>query len=289
MDGKILITGAGGQLGRAVAARLGATGDVVALTRQDLDITDPARLEATLGRVRPRWVINCAAWTAVDLAEEDSAGAYRLNDGAAGQVADAAARVGATVVHFSTDYVFDGRSSRPYVETDEPAPINVYGASKLAGERRLLEHGVPVAILRTSWLYGDAGKNFFRTMLELGARNAGSGRPLPVVDDQVGTPTDVHSLAAQVEVVLAEGLSGLFHASSQGQASWCEFARAILGGAGLDVTVEPVDSDAFPCPAARPAYSVLENRRLGELGVDRMPDWRAGLESVLERWRTGSR
>lgn len=283
MTRKILLTGARGQLGRAILARLSGRWEVHPFSRQALDIARAPAVAAVVGSLRPDWIVNCAAWTDVDGAEADPAGAHDINDAALGGLADAASAAACRLLHFSSDYVFDGRSGRPYVESDAPAPLNVYGASKLAGERRLLAHPVEAAILRTSWLYGEDGHNFLLTVLRLAAERRPGDPPLEVVDDQLGTPTDVHSLAAGVEIVLEEDLRGLFHASCQGQSSWYAFARAIFDLAGVRVAVKPVPTAAHPRPARRPAYSVLANRRLEELGRDRFPPWEEGLRRVLER------
>ncbi|MBI4584663.1 MAG: dTDP-4-dehydrorhamnose reductase [Planctomycetes bacterium] len=282
---RVLITGAGGQLGRALATRLSARWETIPLTRRDLDIENARQVEEAFTALRPHWVVNCAAWTHVDGAEKDPDGAFRANERAVGFLAEAAQKAGARLCHFSTDYVFDGQAARPYREDDPTGPLNVYGASKLAGERRLLSHPARSAILRTSWLYSEVGKNFFRAMLRLGRESGRAGRPLRVVDDQTGTPTDAHSLAIQVEEVLREDLRGLFHAACLGQTSWHGFAAAIFQLAGMEVQLEPIPSSAYPGPARRPKFSVLENQRLNQLGKNRMMGWQECLKEVLSRFR----
>ena len=288
MSRGVLITGGGGQLGGALARRLASAWKVHSLTRQELDITDAACVREAIAGLQPAWVVNCAAWTDVDGAEAARDDAFLLNDTAVGVLAEAAVKTGARLMHFSTDYVFDGESPRAYVESDPAAPINVYGDSKLAGERRLLARDAGAIIVRTSWLYSETGRNFALAMLRLGAAWKHGDAPLRVVSDQVGTPTDVHSLAVQVESMLTGDFEGLFHASCHGQASWFEFARALFRATGLDVPIAPVRSEAFPRPARRPRHAVLENRRLEASGLDRLPEWEqalAGLGSTLEAAR----
>jgi dTDP-4-dehydrorhamnose reductase len=284
MSRRILVTGAGGQLGKAILERLGPSWELAAPDRARLDIADAARLREAIAAIRPSWIVNCAAWTAVDRAETDRSGAFRVNDEALGPMADAAQAAGARILHFSTDYVFDGRSRRPYIETDPTAPLNVYGASKLAGERRLLSHGVRAVVLRSSWLYGEDGKNFFLTMLRLARQRQAGGPPLRVVDDQVGSPTSVHDLALQAAKAIDVGLEGLFHASAHGQVSWCGFARAILATAKVEAPVEAIASSDYPLPARRPAFSALENRALANAGLDLFRSWSEGLSDVAARW-----
>ena len=276
----VLITGAGGQLGFAVARQLGGRAVVTALSHSDLEITDRTTVRDRVLELRPDWIVNCAAWTNVDGAESDVAGAYRVNSEAVGLLADVALEVGAGVVHFSTDYVFDGAATSPYRESDAARPVNTYGASKLAGEELLLAHPVRSIVLRTSWLYGAHGRNFFRTMVDRAKQHNGAER-LRVVEDEVGTPTDVTSLAAQVEVLLESEVDGLVHASCQGEASWLEFAQRIFVLSGYDTAVDAVSASEFPRPARRPAYSVLDNARLRDRGVDRMPPWEEGLRRVV--------
>lgn len=289
----VLVTGAGGQLGRALVEDLRASGRTVhSMTRAELDIADSPGVRRAVVSTRPAWIVNCAAWTGVDAAESHREEAYRVNDEALGVLADAAQASGARIIHFSTDYVFDGQFAadappEPYCEDAPTNPVNTYGASKLAGERRLLGHPVRSAVLRTSWLYAPEGANFFTTMLRLGERALAEGTELSIVADQIGTPTDVFSLARQTARVLDLELQGLFHASCSGQASWFEFARAIFRGLDWNVALRPVSTRDCPVPllAPRPPFTVLRNRRLEELGEDRMGPWEDGLREVLRRHR----
>ncbi len=290
----VLITGACGQLGQVLAAQFVAGGhDVAALRLEDLDITDARHVDAAVRNSRPEWVLNCAAYTAVDKAETASENAYRVNDAAVGFVADASHAVGARMVHFSTDYVFSGtfasvEARRSYVEEDDPGPVSVYGASKLAGEARLLAHPVRSIILRTAWLYGGETGNFLATMARLGRSRRGGGDPLSVVDDQTGTPTDCFSLATLVERIVNDqpDIEGLFHASCEGSTTWYGFTREIFTQLEWDVEVRPTTTEAYYEArqrdewARRPEHSVLENSRLARLGLE-MPHWRRGLTRAL--------
>jgi dTDP-4-dehydrorhamnose reductase len=272
---KIVITGAGGMLGRdVVRAAKAANHEVVALARDDLDVSRPRHVHEAIGREQPHAVINCAAWTDVDGAEADEAGATDVNGYAAGDLAEAAAEVGASIVHPSTDYVFDGSGDRPYVESDPVKPINAYGRSKLAGERAVAAANPRHFVVRTSWLFGAGGRNFVETMLGL----AGTGGPVLVVRDQVGCPTYTGDLAEAL-VRLVDGESyGLHHIAGQGECSWFEFANEIFEQAALDTRAMSCTSDEFPRPAARPAYSVLRTER--DYGFE-LPPWQEGLASYL--------
>jgi dTDP-4-dehydrorhamnose reductase len=257
---RVLITGAGGQLGRALAAAFAAD-DVVALTRSEWDVRDPA----PSGLTGFDLVLHAAAWTDVDAAEKEPAGAAAVNvDGARH-----AAALGAPVVYFSTDYVFDGTKREPYVESDEPHPLSEYARTKLAGER----YGDWV--LRSSWLFGPTGSNFVRTMLELGRTRD----EVAVVDDQRGCPTYVSHLAAAVGEVV-ELPRGVWHVAAGGDCTWAEFAEAIFEEAGLDCRVRRITTAELGRPAPRPAYSVLRSERLG---TPRLPHWRDGLRECLAR------
>lgn len=241
-------------------------GAAVALTHADLDVTDAAAVrEALTGAT----VINCAAYTDVDGAESHSAAAHAVNGEGARNVAEAAKRV----VYVSTDYVFDGRKGAPYVESDATAPIQEYGRSKLAGERATAEANPGHLIVRSSWLFGAAGRNFVETILGL----ASERDELRVVDDQVGCPTFTGHLAEALLALAAGGERGLMHVAGRGSCSWFEFAREIVERAGVDSRVQPCSSDEFPRPARRPAYSVLASER----GSPTLPAWQDGLDAYL--------
>ena len=272
---KILITGAGGMLGQDVTrAAHAANHEVVALAREDLDLLRGRLVRETVLREAPHAVINCAAWTDVDGAESDEAGATALNGEAAGVLAAAAAEAGASIVHPSTDYVFDGSGDRPYVESDPTNPINAYGRSKLAGEHAVAQANARHFVVRTSWLFGAGGRNFVETMLGLASDR---GHVL-VVRDQVGCPTYTGHLAEAL-VRLVDGEShGIHHIAGGGECSWYEFANEIFQQAGVDCRAMSCTSEEFPRPAPRPAYSVLRTER--DYGLE-LPPWQEGLAGYL--------
>jgi dTDP-4-dehydrorhamnose reductase len=261
---KILVTGAGGMLGGDVArAAQFVNHEVVALGHADLDVTDPRAVRN-----------NCAAWTDVDGAEADPEGAARLNARAAGLLASAAAEAGASIVQPSTDYVFHGDKDAPYVESDAPGPLSVYGATKLAGEHAVAEANPLHFVVRSSWLFGLGGGNFVETMLRLG-RDLGE---VVVVRDQVGCPTYTGHLADALVRLLDGDDYGLHHIAGGGECSWFEFAVEIFEQAGVETRTLSSTTDEFPRPAPRPRYSVLGTERDYALYL---PDWRDGLRSYL--------
>lgn len=282
----MLVLGGTGQLGRALAAcdRPGAM-RVSTLDRASCDVTDAAAVVAALHAARPDLVVNAAAWTAVDLAEAEPEACMRANAAAPGHIAHACAALGVPLVHVSTDYVFDGRARTPYAEDAPCAPCNVYGASKLAGEQAVRAGLARHVILRTAWVFAPWGRNFPASVLRLAAR----GEPLRIVADQVGCPTPVAPLAAAIMTIAARihegaGRWGTFHFAGQPATSWHGFARAILAAAlppGRQPPVLPIPTEAYPTPAARPRFAVLDCRRIAaEYGIA-APDWRVGLARAL--------
>jgi dTDP-4-dehydrorhamnose reductase len=262
---RVLITGAGGQLGRALE-RAFAGDDVLALTRVDWDVTGPLPQSASQGEID--LVLHTAAWTDVDGAEDDPQGAAAVNIGGTAH----AAALKAPLVVFSTDYVFDGRKRSPYVESDGPNPSSAYGRTKLHGEAAA---GSQAWIVRTSWLYGSTGHNFLRTMLRLG----GERDEVAVVDDQRGCPTFVGDLAAAVRgFVDADLPKGLWHVAAEGDCTWADFAEAIFAEAGISCRVRRITTAELERPAPRPAYSVLRSERVGG---PVLPHWRDGLRACL--------
>jgi dTDP-4-dehydrorhamnose reductase len=255
----MLITGAGGQLGTALAR---VFPDADARSREELDVARPISLA-----YRPDLVVHAAAWTNVDGAEADPAAAEAVNVAGTRNVV----ALGAPVVYFSSDYVFDGGKGSPYVESDEPNPLSAYGRSKLGGEREVRDGW----IVRTSWLFGPTGKNFVRTMLRLGAER----NEVRVVDDQRGSPTYVGHLAAATSELL-ERPRGVWHVAAAGECTWAEFAAAIFEEAGIACRVVPITTEEFGAPAPRPAYSVLRSERPG---APRLRPWREGLRECLAR------
>jgi dTDP-4-dehydrorhamnose reductase len=267
---RLLITGAAGMLGRDVsAAAEGAGHDVVALARRDLDISDATAVNAAVAAVRPDAVINCAAWTDVDGAETHEADATRINGIGAGNLAAAAPYL----VHVSSDYVFDGSATEPYVEADRTGPVSAYGRSKLAGEEAVARHG-DHAIVRSSWLFGLHGKNFVATMLRI----AEARDEVAVVADQIGCPTFSGHLAPALVEVAENHLTGVLHVAGGGQCSWHELAEATFEIAGTGTVAHSVTTAEFPRPAPRPAWSVLRSTR-PEAPV--LPPWREGLSTYL--------
>jgi dTDP-4-dehydrorhamnose reductase len=278
---RIAVTGAAGMLGQAVTAAAKRLGhdvdgfDIAGGGHEVLDITDERATREALAGVGPQAVVNCAAYTNVDGAESDEERALLLNGTAAGIVGRAAAAAGAKVVHLSTDYVFDGTKTEPYVESDPTGPQSAYGRTKLAGEHALAEANPNHAIVRTAWLYGAGGPNFVETMLRL----AGERDEVSVVTDQVGCPTWTGHLADAL-LKIAEGPdTGVFHCAGAGTCSWYDFTVEIFDRAGVKCRVRPTNSEAFPRPARRPAYSVMVSER-PEAPV--LPPWQDALAAYLE-------
>ncbi|HWI08611.1 MAG TPA: dTDP-4-dehydrorhamnose reductase [Solirubrobacteraceae bacterium] len=272
----LLVTGAGGMLGRAVVEAATRRGhDVRGHARADLDVTDAEATRQAVAAAQPDAVVNCAAYTDVDGAESDRQRAEAVNARGAGHVAAAAAEIGAFVVHISTDYVFDGSKREPWVESDRVAPLGVYGETKLAGERAVAAADPRHAIVRTAWLFGAGGRNFVDTMLALGAQRD----EVCVVTDQVGCPTWTgHLAAALVELAERPGEPGVHHIAGSGSCSWNELALEIFERARIDCRVLPATSDQFPRAAARPAFSVLGTERRDALVL---PAWQDGLAAYL--------
>lgn len=273
---RVLVTGANGMLGRDLQEALGGH-EVTALGRADLDVTDPEAVDAAVSEHDA--VVNCAAYTKVDDAEAHEAEAYAVNATGPANLAAACARRGARLVTISTDYVFDGTATSPYEEDRPRDPLNAYGRTKAAGEELALQrHPGGTYVVRTAWLYGAHGPNFARTMLQLAA----SRDTWSVVDDQVGQPTWTADLAAQIVRLLeSEAPAGVYHGTNSGEATWYEFARAVLEEAGLDPErIQPTDSSAFVRPAPRPAYSVLAHGGWARAGLAPMRPWREALRAA---------
>ncbi len=291
----VLLFGANGQLGQELLRALAPLGTVTATTRSGsladgspcdvADFNQPATLAALLDRVQPDVVVNAAAYTAVDRAEEDRDAAWRANADAPGVIARWCAAAGVPLVHYSTDYVFDGQGTRAYLEDDATAPLGVYGQSKLAGEDAVRAAGGRHLIFRTAWVYASHSANFLRTMLRVGAER----EVLRVVADQVGTPTPAALIADVTAQVLQHPgrLSGTWHLTASGQTSWHGFAEAIFaqaqaGGVLARVpVVEAISTADYPTPAKRPAWSVLDNGRLQQDFGLQLPSWQDGLKQVM--------
>jgi len=278
----ILLTGARGQLGAALAVALAPHGEVVATDRSTLDLADASAVADAVRRVRPALIVNAGAYTNVDQAEREPGLADAVNGVAPGVLAEEARALGAVLIHYSTDYVFDGASRVPYVEDDPVAPLSAYGRSKLAGERAIRESGATALILRTSWVYGLSGRNFLLTM-----RRLASERPeIRVVDDQAGTPNWSRELARATARIVANGLpwlagrAGVYHLSARGSTTWYGFARAILADRPA-VRVVPITTAEYPTPARRPAWGVLSTGRFERTFGFALPEWQATLAECL--------
>jgi dTDP-4-dehydrorhamnose reductase len=275
---KILVTGSRGQLGRALEAACAGRGlGFVGLDLPECDITDAAAVDRAVAAARPTAIVNCAAFTAVDAAEAREAEALAVNGAAVATLAEAADRAGVTLVQLSTDYVFDGATTRPYREDDPPAPRSAYGRTKLAGEAAAAGAARHL-IVRTAWLFGTGGANFVDAIRRQLTGGAGA---LRVVDDQTGSPTYAADLAGALLDLIALGVSGTVHAVNGGQATWCDLARAIVGRLGANVEVVPITTAEAARPAPRPAFSVLDAGKLAALLGRRLPDWRDALARYL--------
>lgn len=284
----ILVTGKDGQVGWELQRSLAPLGSIIALDRKGMDLSSPDSIRRAVAAAKPGIIVNAAAFTAVDKAESEAALAMQINGAAPGIMADEAKRLGALLVHYSTDYVFDGARSGPYTEHDRPCPINAYGRSKLAGEEAVRDSGASHLIFRTSWVYAARGSNFVRTMLRL-ARE----RPeLRIVSDQVGAPTSARSIAEMTAQVLKDAAragknSGLYHFTAAGAVSWFGFAEAIFAETARRFAdfkaprLVPIPASEYPTPARRPANSRLDCSKLTATFNVTPPSWEAALRQCL--------
>lgn len=289
---RVLVTGAGGQVGRELLRAFEGRAQLIPCDRSTLDLSSPQQIRDRVREAAPDVIINSAAYTAVDRAESEPELAYAINANAPGLLAEEAQRAGALLVHYSTDYVFDGAKNGAWTEDDPTGPLNVYGATKLAGEEAIRKVGCRHLIFRTSWVYGPHGKNFVFTMLRLGRERDS----INVVDDQVGAPTSSIEIADATSRITsgllagdfgnADDWAGVYNMTCSGSVSWCDFARAIFSRAprlldGKVPAVHPIPSDQFPTPARRPRNSVLSGDKLAKrFGVQLSP-WKAALDAVL--------
>lgn len=302
---RILVTGKNGQVGAELAILLPRLGDVLALDRAEMDLANSAQIREIIHKQRPDVIVNAAAYTAVDLAEKEEEQARIINVDAPALLAEEAKKIGALLVHYSTDYVFDGSKGSPYLETDPTNPKSVYGKTKLAGEQAINESGADFLIFRTAWVYGTRGRNFLLTILRLAAER----EELRVVRDQIGAPTWSREIARGTAEVLAKvfgqssgartPMCGTYHMTAAGEASWFEFAQSILAEASqapkgvswiesatkgrplVAQRIVPISTAEYPTPASRPAYSVLSNAKLSKDFSVTLPTWSRQLQEVF--------
>lgn len=282
---KVLVTGSKGQLGNEIRRLASQFPELkfIFTDIQELDITSEKALERFFEEEKPEVVINCAAYTAVDKAEQEETLAYLINSNAVGNLARITARYQAHLIHISTDYVFDGRGFRPYTETDVTNPVSTYGKSKFAGEKMIQSHSVSATIIRTSWLYSEFGGNFVKTILKLALEHG----KINVVYDQIGSPTYAGDLAAAILKIIrnqwfAEHVE-VFHYANEGAVSWLDFAHAIIELTGIECTLNAIETKDFPRPAARPFYSVLNKSKIKSRFQIEIPYWRSSLKVCIER------
>jgi dTDP-4-dehydrorhamnose reductase len=277
---RILLTGRNGQVGWELERALPLLGEVIATDRSSLDLENNDATRKVIRETKPEVIVNAAAYTAVDRAESDSEAAMQVNGIAPGILADEASRLGALLVHYSTDYIFDGENPLPYGETHAPNPINVYGRTKLEGEKRITASDCRYLILRTSWVYAPRGKNFFLAI----AKKVQAGEELRVVSDQHGVPTEAKFIAEMTVALLHGGAEGTFHMVPWGTTTWHGFATEIAKRLGSKKPVQPIASSDYPTPARRPRNSVLDCAKLAErLGV-LPPEWQSLLDRCMKAW-----
>jgi dTDP-4-dehydrorhamnose reductase len=288
MRTKLLVTGSKGQLGSEIRRISGLFPDIVfAFTDVDeLDITDPLKVASYLATFQPKFLINCAAYTAVDKAETDIEMATLLNATAVGILSEQSAKIGCKIIHVSTDYVFNGRGPRPYKEDDPVDPQSAYGKTKLEGEVLCQKFNPESLIIRTSWLYSAFGNNFVKTMIRLGNERDELG----VIADQIGSPTNAADLAAAVLTIISSVengsksfVPGIYHYSNEGVASWYDFTKAIFDIAGINCSVKPIASEDYPSPVQRPAYSVMNKSKIKLIFGLQIPHWRDSLIAYFQK------
>jgi dTDP-4-dehydrorhamnose reductase len=281
---RVMILGAGGMLGHDLVAMAPRSATLFPFTKADLDITTATSLAAAVADVRPGVIINAAAYTAVDQAESEVELCFRVNTDAVKELGRIAARARAQVMHFSTDYVFDGTAAEAYTEETSPNPVNVYGASKLAGEKALRASGATFVILRTQWLFGLWGRSFPRTMWE----RATAGTPSRVVSDQIGRPTYSVDLARAAWRVVASSVHGVLHVANAGTATWYDVAKRVYSATHAEHLVQPCSTEQFFTPARRPAWSVLSTARLEQALGGPLPTWEDGIDRFLAHVQTSA-
>ena len=276
---RCLITGAGGLLGSTFSKVLAHRGiEYRALEKSDLDVTDQHATEHCIHVENPHIVFHCAAFTNVDVAESERTTSFAINADGTRNVAKACKAVGARMVYFSTDYIFDGAKRTPYLPNDEPGPLSAYGESKLAGEHIAVASGVDLLLVRTSWLYGSVGKNLVREVI----RRAQEGRVLRLVDDQTGSPTWAEHVAELILDLVNHRASGTYHLTNSGEATWYDLGREALSISGLHSEIEPISTEDWGAPAPRPCYSVLDSSKVEAFLGRKMTPWREALKNFLK-------
>ncbi len=287
---RFLILGAHGQLGHELQAAFFGAGEIIAHNRAACDLSDPPSVRTAIRAAQPDVILNAAAYTAVDRAESEPELAMRINGETPGVIAEEAKKIGALLVHYSTDYVFDGSKNKPWTEDDPVNPLNVYGETKLAGERSIQQVGGPFLIFRTSWVFAPHGQNFLRTMLRLGQER----EELKIVNDQRGAPTSASALSVGTRSVLMAGRSldevtGIYHMTCAGETTWAGFAQSIFAKAHTDkpwASVSGIPASQYPTPARRPANSVLSNAKLKAAFGVALPSWETALGEALQTLET---
>jgi dTDP-4-dehydrorhamnose reductase len=284
---RILVLGRHGQVGAALTQSMQGLGELIALDRAQLDLSNPDAIRTALRELQPQMIINAAAYTAVDAAESDEATAFQVNAEAPRVIAEESERLGAALIHYSTDYVFDGGKQGSWLEDDAPAPLSVYGRSKLAGEQAITDVGGSHLILRTSWVYGLHGKNFLLTMLKL----AETRDELAIVDDQIGAPTWAVTIADATAAIIRDSgesaqlaaLSGIYHLCAGGHTSWFGFAQAIFAHASIErkPKLRPITTAEYPTPAKRPSNSMLNTDKFRHTFGD-LPAWDSALKTCMQ-------
>ncbi len=274
---KVLLTGSKGMLAKAFLNQMSKNWDLKAVDIDELDITDCSAVQECVRSFKPTLIINCAAFTQVDACEEKKEQAFAVNGAGVGYLAEAASKAGALLIHFSTDYVFDGSSDLPYKEDDTVRPINVYGASKWDGECQIRKHLKNHLIVRTQWLYGEGGSHFVNTIRQL----AQTKKQIKVVDDQTGAPTWTEDLVKGVLSLIQQEATGTYHVVNSGACSWYDFAVRITEEMGLSLKVSPCTTAEFPRPARRPAHSVLSTEKMRGKIAYSLPSWETALKEFL--------
>lgn len=285
---KVLVTGAKGQLGQDVLKKLQDSGhEVIEASRENLDLSILESVADRIAEYNADWVVNCAAYTQVDKAEEDVESAFRINRGAAKEIARGVEHTQGKLLHISTDYVFDGKKSSPYKEDDNTNPLSIYGRSKLEGEHEIKKILPNAIILRTAWIFGEHGNNFVKTILRL----ASEKRELHVVNDQIGSPTWTVDIAKAIVELIDKNEQGVYHFSSEGEVSWYDVACEVVNIAkqlNYEIKTEnilPISTDEYPTLAKRPEYSVLSNIKIKEIMKSGIPDWKTSLYSMMKLYK----